>query len=141
MRHIDKDCLHGGAGKMLAEGLKTTDTDKDGTPVMRKTLCLPANVHAIATEVAFRKEVSLKQLIVYALTEMQNDGNKDCGIFDFHDSAHPTALLPRDVYMQARKTAHDRRIPERTYITEALTRYIRNHHQAGNQDIPGIRNL
>lgn len=138
MKRIDKDCLHGGAGKMLAEGLKTTEINKAGTPVKRMTLSLPRHVHAIACEVAFRNEYTLKKLVMSSLTEMLNDSITKCGSYDFGHPAQPSILLPRDIYKQMRQVAHDLKIPQRVIITEALVRYIRNHHRDSNQDIPGI---
>ena len=123
---------------MLAEGLKTTEINKAGTPVKRMTLSLPRHVHAIACEVAFRNEYTLKKLVMYSLTEMLNNSITECGSYDFGQPAQPSILLPREVYKQMRQVAHDLKIPQRVIITEALVRYIRNHHRDSNQDIPGI---
>ena len=141
MKRIDKDCLHGGAGRMLAEGLKTTETNKAGTPVKRMTLSLPRRVHAIACEVAFRNEYTLKKLVMHSLTEMLNDSITGCGSYDFGHPAQPSILLPREIFKQMRQVAHDLKIPQRLFITEALVRYIRDHYRDSNQDIPGINDF
>lgn len=141
MKRIDKDCLHGGAGRMLAEGLKTTVTNRAGTPVIRKTLCLPVNVHAIASEVAFRSEITLKKLLVNALTEMLNGDLTECRSYDYAICVHPSVLLPRDVYQQVRNKAHYGKTAERTLITESLVRYLKNHYQGRYSDIPGIQDM
>ena len=141
MIHVDNEYLHGDPNDLYTDGLKTDEVDTKHIPVVRKTLCLPQTVHAISSEVAFRNETTLKQLLIDSLTEMLKDDNAECRKYDFSSCAHPTVILRKDIYKKVREQAHREKIPERTFMTEALVRRIRRYYQSRYPDIPGIQEL
>lgn len=127
MRHIDKDQLHGSGASMMTSGLKTTARNRHGEPVKRKTLCLPKDIHYLMSEICFREEITLKRLVVNAITEVLSCGIAECGNYNFSQTKHPAIDFPYGIAKGIRTMAHEKRIPERTLITESVNQYIRHY--------------
>jgi hypothetical protein len=141
MKRIDRKHLHDDPKDVFVNGLQTVSLDKNGNPVVRKTLSLPRKVHAATNAIAYKTDTTLKKVIVNALTEMLNDNYAEFGKYDFSDTANPSVILPQEIYQQIRKIAHDKRFAKRTVITEALVRYIKNRYMDQASDIPEIQDL
>lgn len=139
MKHIDN--LHAGASGMLSSGMSTSSVNRNGETVKRKTVCLARNIHAIASEVAFREEMTLRQLLSNSLEEFIHAKNHQCRPFDYSNAPRPTVFLPRDVVSSVRVLAHDQKINERDIFSESLCRYVNKYFSEKYSDIAGINNL
>lgn len=129
MKHIDKNQLHGSGASMMTTGLKTTARNRHGEPIQRKTLCLPSEIHYLMSEICFREEITLKKMVINAITEVLFCGITECGKYNFSEAKHPTIDFPRDIAKGIRTMAHEKRIPERTLITESVNQYIRSYKE------------
>lgn len=139
MKRIEN--LHGGAMNMMTSGITLSKNGRNGEVLKRKTVCLASNVHAVADNVSFREEITLKKLLCNALDEyVRGDGYK-CGKYDYSSTVRPTVLLPRELNSRVRLISHDFKIPERDIFCEALSRYIRKYYLTKYPDIPEINNI
>lgn len=134
MKHIDN--LHGGGKSMLSSGLKTSATNRHGTPVRRKTLSVPRYLHRVVAEIAFREELTIRKMYEYSLTELLNCECAEYGNYDFTDTIRTTIHLSSDLVKRWRQEAHNSQTPERTLITEAVVKYIRKYYLQKHADIP-----
>lgn len=126
--------VHGATESMLTTGLKLRKTNKEKEVVVIKTICLPKKLHQKLNEIAFREEISMKQILNRSFTEfISSDDNVN--EYDFSETVHPTFRIPKDVYAPVRQYAHTHHYPERRVCAEALSRYIERNYSKMYPDI------